>query len=156
MDKCCVSRIAGWTFVHCIASSSIKFATSLEGGGSNLFMSQMVMIMYVDGDLVQQSTTKMPREHNTVKRYFKFRQKSRRQSSKERHHSFITRTSLHELHPSNDFLKMSLPCDTSLYLSECKLQKFSRLIKQKQYKQNKQKTRKRHDIFNKKSTFYNK
>ena len=112
--------------------------------------------MYVDGDLVPQSTTKMPREHNIAKRYFKFREKSWRQSSKYRHHPIIRRSTLHKFHASNDFLKMSLQCDTSLYLSECNLQKFSRLItiKQKQYKQKRQKARKKNDIFNKISTFY--
>jgi hypothetical protein len=116
----------------------------------------MVMIMYVDGDLVPQSTTKMPREHNIAKRYFKFKEKSWRQSSKYRHHPILRRSSLHEFHASNDFLRMSLPCDTSLYLSDSKLQKFSRLIniKQKQHKQKRQKARKRHDIFDKISTLY--
>ena len=110
----------------------------------------MVTIMSVDGDLVPQSTTKMPRENNTVKRYFKFRQKSWRQSSKDRHYQSITKSSVPIFHPINDFLKMSLSCDTSLYLSEfTKLRKSSSLIniKQKEYKQKRQRTRKKHEIF---------
>ena len=111
----------------------------------------MVIIMYVDGDLVPQSTTKMPRENNTVKYYFKFRQKSWRQSSKDRHCQSITKSSVPMFHPINDFLKMSLSCDTSLNLSEFSavLRKSSSLIniRQKEYKQKRQKTRKKYEKF---------
>jgi hypothetical protein len=92
--------------------------------------------MSVDGDLVAQSTTNMPRER-IIKRHFKFKQKSFKENSQDGNRS-MSALRLHPKHTSNSIAKMSLQNDTSFYLSECKSEQF---WKPKQSKQRRQKRR---------------
>ena len=79
----------------------------------------MVTIMFVDGDLVPQSTSNMPNKHITIKFRFKFKQKSIAEAvSKEKGCiSTILPFQPSLFQPGNNIVQMLLQCDSSLFLS---------------------------------------
>ena len=79
----------------------------------------MVTIMFVDGDLVPQSTSKMPNKHITIKFRFKFKQKSSAEavSKEKRCISTILPFQPYLFQPGNNIVQMLLQCDSSLFLS---------------------------------------
>ena len=110
--------------------------------------------MYVNGDLVQQSTSKMPRKSNTIKYHCKFKQKSVEGSSEEGNQSQfdISALRIHHIHPNNKIDNMLSQCDISFHSSEYKLQRILEIKKGNhiQCKQKRHKTRKRYEkIFHK-------
>ena len=79
----------------------------------------MVTIMFVDGDLVPQSTSNMPNKHITIKFRFKFKQKSivEAVSKEKRCISTILPFQPYLFQPGNNIVQMLLQCDSSLFLS---------------------------------------
>lgn len=117
----------------------------------------MVTIMFVDGDLVPHSTSKMPNKHITIKFRFKFKQKSIVEAvSKEKGCiSTILPFQPFLFQPGNNIVQMLLQCDSSLFLSGFHLRQLRSKVSQSHHRRySSENTRKRCNASGKKK--YNK
>ena len=93
----------------------------------------MVTIMFVDGDLVPQSTSNMPNKHITIKFRFKFKQKSIAEAvSKEKR--CISTILQPPFQPGNNIVQMPLQCDSSLFLSGFQLRQLRSTVSQSHHR----------------------
>ena len=93
----------------------------------------MVTIMFVDGDLVPQSTSNMPNKHITIKFRFKFKQKPIAEAvSKEKRCISIIRQP--PFQPGNNIVQMFLQCDSSLFLSGSELRQLMSKVSQSHHR----------------------
>ena len=89
--------------------------------------------MFVDGDLVPQSTSNMPNKHITIKFRFKFKQKSIAEAvSKEKR--CISTILQPPFQPGNNIVQMPLQCDSSLFLSGFQLRQLRSTVSQSHHR----------------------